>query len=74
MSAESSGAAENVRRAFASLSVDDKISTLIRIELDMIGDAVECVVSATSKAIDDIAKACCQTTSEGTEAGQPSAS
>ena len=61
MSAHSSGgssAAENVRQAFASLPVSEKISTLIRIELDLLGDTVECVVSAASKAVDEVANAC----------------
>lgn len=53
-------AADDVRQAFSGLPFEQKISTLIRIELDMIGDAVDAVVSAASKAVDDIATACCQ--------------
>jgi hypothetical protein len=52
-----SGAAEEVRRAFAALPFDQQVSTLIRVELDMVGDAVETVVSAVSRAADDIANA-----------------
>jgi hypothetical protein len=48
----SSDAAEEVRRAFAALPFDQQISTLIRIELGMVGEAVETVVSAASKAND----------------------
>jgi hypothetical protein len=53
----SSGAAEEVRKAFAALPFEQQISTLIRIELDMVGDVVETVVSAASKAANDIADA-----------------
>lgn len=52
-----SGAAEEVRRAFADLPFDQQISTLIRIELDMVGEAVETVVSAASRAADELANA-----------------
>jgi len=38
--------ADNVRQAFAGLPLDQKISTLIQVELDMLGDAVNSVVSA----------------------------
>ena len=50
--------ADDIRQAFSGLPFEQQFSTLIRIELDMIGDAVETVVSAASKAIDDIAAAC----------------
>lgn len=53
----SSGAAEEVRRAFAGLPFDQQVSTLIRIELDMVGEMVETVVSAASRAANDIADA-----------------
>ena len=53
-------AADDVRQAFSGLPFEQKFSTLIRIELDMLGDAVDAVVSAASKAVDDIANACCQ--------------
>ena len=51
-------AADDVRQAFSGLPFEQKLSTLIRIELDMLGDAVDIVVSAASKAVDDIATAC----------------
>ncbi|HST19674.1 MAG TPA: hypothetical protein VLR90_01025 [Blastocatellia bacterium] len=51
------GAAEDIRKAFAALPFEQKISTLIRVELDMLGDAVNCVMSAASKAADEISKA-----------------
>lgn len=51
-------AADDVRQAFAGLPLDQKISTLIQVELDMLGDAVNSVVSVVSKAVDDLAKAC----------------
>lgn len=52
--------ADDIRNAFSGLPFEQKFSTLIRIELDMIGDAVETVVTAASQAIDDIATACSQ--------------
>jgi hypothetical protein len=51
-------AADEVRKGFAALPFEDRISTLIKVELDMVGDAVENVVNAVSEAIDEIAKAC----------------
>jgi hypothetical protein len=58
---ESSGtgggkASDDVRRAFSALPFDKQVSTLIRIELDMLGDAVDTVASAVSKCADEIAK------------------
>lgn len=50
-----SSAAEDVRKAFAALSVDEKISTLIRVELDMLGDLVDAVVSGASRMVDEVA-------------------
>jgi len=51
-----STAADEVRQAFAGLPLDQKISTLIQVEVDMLGDAVNSVVSAVSKLADDVAK------------------
>lgn len=51
-------AADDVRKAFAGLPLDEKVSTLIQVELDMLGDAVSTVVSAVSKAVEDVARAC----------------
>ena len=51
-------AADDVRKAFGDLPIDQKISTLIQVELDMVGDAVSGVMSAVSKAFDDVARAC----------------
>lgn len=48
----------DIRDAFSGLPFEQKFSTLIRIELDMLGDAVDAVVSAASKVVDDIANAC----------------
>jgi hypothetical protein len=50
-------ASDAVRKAFAALPFEQKISTLIRVELDMLGDAVNSVMSAASKAADEISKA-----------------
>jgi hypothetical protein len=51
-------ASDYVREAFSALPWDQKFSTLIKIELDMLGDAVDTVVSAASKVVDDIARSC----------------
>ena len=51
-------AGDDVRQSFAGLPLDQKISTLIQVELDMLGDAVSSVASAVSKAVDDVARAC----------------
>jgi len=55
---ESRSSADEVRKAFAALPFEERISTLIKVELDMVGDAVENVVNAVSDAIDEVAKAC----------------
>ena len=47
-------AAETVRQAFAALPFGDKVSTLLRVELDMLGDVADCVVSAAEKVADEI--------------------
>jgi len=47
-----------VRQAFSALSFEQKISTLLQIEFDILGEAVDTVVSAASKAVDDIANYC----------------
>lgn len=51
-------AADNVREAFGALPLPQKVSTLINVELDMLGDAVGGVVSVVSRAVDDFARAC----------------
>jgi hypothetical protein len=69
-------AADEVRRAFAGLSVEQKVSTLLRIELDMLGDAVEAVVAVASRAVDEAAAAfseCSKSNNKRAE-GQPSPS
>jgi len=52
-----SAEADAVRKAFAALSFDQKIATLLRVELDMVGDVVETVVNAAARAADEIADA-----------------
>jgi hypothetical protein len=66
------GAADDVRKAFAALSFDQKIATLVRVELDMLGDAVNTVAAAASRVADDIANAfseAARPTSEGPGTG-----
>jgi hypothetical protein len=68
-------AADGVRQAFADMQFDEKVSTLIRIELDMVGDAFDWVVSTASKAADEVVKVCCdRQSSTGSDASQPAAS
>lgn len=52
---DNDSASRSVREAFAALPFEKKISTLLRIELDMFGDAIDTVVNAASRAADDIA-------------------
>ena len=52
-----SDAADAVRKAFAALPFEQKVATLMRVELDMVGDLVETVVNAASRAADEIADA-----------------
>jgi hypothetical protein len=54
----SASAAEDVRKAFANLPFDERLATLVRIELDLVGDAFQCIVSSVSKAVDEIGRAC----------------
>ena len=46
--------AEGVRQAFAALPFGDKISTLVKVELDMLGDVADSMVSAAEKLADEI--------------------
>lgn len=50
-------AAEAVRRAFAALPLEKKLSTLVRVELDLLGDIADGVASAASKAVDELSRA-----------------
>jgi hypothetical protein len=50
-------ATRTIREAFSALPFDKKISTLIRVELDMLGDAINTVMSAASRAADEISDA-----------------
>ena len=49
-----SGAAEEVRQAFSALPFSDRLSTLLKIEIDLLGDAAKTIVDAASKMADDI--------------------
>jgi len=64
-------AADDVRKAFGDLPIDQKISTLIQVELDMVGDAVSGVMSAVSKAFDEVARACDSTEEPGAPSSGP---
>ena len=59
--AERSGSSPNdgdaVRKAFSVLPLEEKISTLLRIELDLMGDAANVVFGAVSKVADEVVDA-----------------
>ena len=61
-SADSESAADNaarqaVREAFAALPIDQRLITLVEVELDLLGDAAQSVVNTVSKAADEFARA-----------------
>ena len=60
--------ADAVRKGFAALPFEQKIATLLRVELDMVGEAVETIVSAASRVADEIADAV-----SGSKAPEPGA-
>src|SRR5689334_18193636 len=49
-----SAAADEVRKGFAALPFEEQIVTLLRIEFDMVGDVVETVFNAATRAMDEI--------------------
>ena len=51
------GDSDEVRRAFAALPFEQRLSTLLCVQADLVVDAVENVASAASKALDDFAQA-----------------
>jgi hypothetical protein len=55
---KSGSAADDVRKAFAGLPLDEKVVTLIQVELDMLGDAFNSVCSSLSKTVDEFVNAC----------------
>lgn len=65
----SNPAAEAVREAFAALPFEQKLTTLLKIELDLVGDVAESIANAASKAFDDFARSC--RTSSAQEPPQP---
>ncbi|MCI0490412.1 MAG: hypothetical protein L0229_27780 [Blastocatellia bacterium] len=52
-----SGAAEEVRQAFSALPFNERLSTLVKVELDLLGDAAKTIVEAASKVADEIVEA-----------------
>ena len=49
-----SSQAEEVRRVFAALPFEQRISTLFKVELDFLADIVENVASTISKTVEDL--------------------
>lgn len=52
------GESEEVRKVFAALPLDQRLSTLLCVQADIVVDVVENIASAASKALDDLARAC----------------
>ena len=50
-------AAEAVRRAFSALPFEEKVSTLLKIELDVVGDMADSVAAAAARVVDEVARA-----------------
>jgi hypothetical protein len=53
-----SAEAETVRKLFSALSIDERITTLFKVEVDLVADVVENVAANISKAVEDFTKAC----------------
>src|SRR2546423_5763278 len=51
-----STASDEVRKRFAALPFEQKIAALFCIELDLVGEAIETVVNAAGRAVDEIAE------------------
>ena len=51
-----SGEAQEVRRLFAALPFNQRLSTLLRVELDLVVDVVDKAAAETSKVLDEVAK------------------
>lgn len=49
-----SGEAEEVRRVFSALPFEQRVMTLFKVELDIVADVIETVVSAISQTVDDL--------------------
>jgi hypothetical protein len=72
--AASSSEADEVRRVFAALPFEQRISTLFNVELDLVADVVENVASNISKAVEDFANSCTSSTTSSTatpSSGEP---
>lgn len=51
------GESEEVRRVFAALPFEQRLSTLFCVQLDLVADAIEGAAAATSRALDELTKA-----------------
>ena len=52
----SSDTAQEVRKAFAELPFEKKLTTLFRIELDLVGDVAEGIASGVESVAKDVAR------------------
>ena len=50
-------AGDAVRKAFSELPLDEKVATLIGMEVDLLGDVAGAIASSASKFVDDLGKA-----------------
>lgn len=51
-----SSEAQEVRRLFAALPFNQRLSTLLRVELDLVVDVVDKAAAETSRVLDEVAK------------------
>lgn len=51
------GAGDAVRKAFSELPLDEKVATLLGMEIDLLGDVAGTMASSASKLVDDLAQA-----------------
>ncbi|HWP43192.1 MAG TPA: hypothetical protein VNO14_08165 [Blastocatellia bacterium] len=51
------GPGDAVRKAFSELPLDEKVATLIGMEMDLLGDVAGAFASSASKFVDDLAQA-----------------
>ena len=55
--ANQASAGDAVRKAFSELPLDEKVATLIGMEIDLLGDVAGTVASSASRFVDDVAQA-----------------
>jgi hypothetical protein len=66
-----SAEAEAVRKLFAALPFDQRVSALFHVELDLVADVVETVAANISKAVEDFADSCTGSATSSTGTPNP---